>query len=453
MHRGILFRLHAIRFWRRFVITRQVLLSLVCSASKTLAMIALLYLIVTITVLVSAADPLDTFGSGAQGTTRASEALQVTVSASPSTVFAGYTAVGTVNLNASAPAGGVNVTLTSSDTSVFTVPASVTILAGQKSATFTITARAVSSQSQRVITATYGTSSASFFTVKPILLDGVGFDQSWGFASHTATGTVKLNALAPAGGINVTLTSSDTSVVTVPAAVTVLTGQKSATFTSTTGSVTSQSSSTITAIYGISKSTSFTVQPISVILIKVDPPRVIAGYTATGTVFLNTTAPAGGFTVTPASAKPSTAMVPASVIVPAGSNLGTFTITTSSVPSQSPSTITATPGVAASKPITVLPILVRHFEVNPLTVFAGGTATGTVIINNPAPAGGFNVTVTSSIPAVASVPAFVTIPAGSSSASFTIKAGSVTNVSQNTIKVATPGNSDSRPFTVKPPVP
>ena len=107
--------------------------------------------LVTITVLVSAADPLDTFGSGAQGITGASEALQVTVGASPSTVFAGYTAVGTVNLNASAPAGGFNVTVTSSIPVVASVPAFVTIPAGSSSASFTIKAGSVTNVLQNTI--------------------------------------------------------------------------------------------------------------------------------------------------------------------------------------------------------------------------------------------------------------------------------------------------------------
>lgn len=65
----------------------------------------------------------------------------------------------TVGLTGNAPAGGVtNVTLSSSSPAL-TVPASVTIPAGQSSATFTATASNVSSNQQATVTATFGGSS------------------------------------------------------------------------------------------------------------------------------------------------------------------------------------------------------------------------------------------------------------------------------------------------------
>ena len=72
----------------------------------------------------------------------------------PATVAgSGATSTGTVTLNGYAPAGGKLVTLTSSNTSAATVPASVTVFANSTSATFTITALSVTSQASVVITA------------------------------------------------------------------------------------------------------------------------------------------------------------------------------------------------------------------------------------------------------------------------------------------------------------
>jgi hypothetical protein len=66
---------------------------------------------------------------------------------SPSTVVGGNPVQGTINLNAAAPAGGAFVSLQSTNTAVATTPASVTIAAGAKSATFSIATVAVSTTS------------------------------------------------------------------------------------------------------------------------------------------------------------------------------------------------------------------------------------------------------------------------------------------------------------------
>jgi len=61
-----------------------------------------------------------------------------TLSLSPSTITGGASSTGVVTSTQSAPAGGLLVSLSSSDTAVATVPASVTIAAGASSASFTV---------------------------------------------------------------------------------------------------------------------------------------------------------------------------------------------------------------------------------------------------------------------------------------------------------------------------
>jgi uncharacterized delta-60 repeat protein len=83
---------------------------------------------------------------------------------SPTTVTAPANSTGTVTLNGAAPAGGVTVALRSSDTSKATVPASVIVPEGSKSATFVITTRTGKLGGGRnsvTITATLGNSSIS----------------------------------------------------------------------------------------------------------------------------------------------------------------------------------------------------------------------------------------------------------------------------------------------------
>ena len=85
-------------------------------------------------------------------------ALQ-SVNLSATSVTGGNSVIGTVTLSSAAPTGGVQVTL-SSDNSSAQVPASVTISSGQSSTTFTITTTAVTSAQTATIAAHLGTSTA-----------------------------------------------------------------------------------------------------------------------------------------------------------------------------------------------------------------------------------------------------------------------------------------------------
>jgi uncharacterized delta-60 repeat protein len=82
----------------------------------------------------------------------------------PTTVTAPANSTGTVTLNGAAPAGGVSVTLRSSDTGKATVPPTVTVPEGATSATFvitTLTSRLGGGKNPVTITATLGSSSVS----------------------------------------------------------------------------------------------------------------------------------------------------------------------------------------------------------------------------------------------------------------------------------------------------
>lgn len=74
----------------------------------------------------------------ATATTQLAGAL-TSLALNPTTVTAPAKSTGTVTLSGPAPAGGLAVTLTSSDTRKATVPSTVTVAAGQSTATFTVT--------------------------------------------------------------------------------------------------------------------------------------------------------------------------------------------------------------------------------------------------------------------------------------------------------------------------
>jgi uncharacterized repeat protein (TIGR03803 family) len=73
----------------------------------------------------------------------------------PTNVSGGNNSKGTVTLSVAAPSGGATVTLFSSNTSLATVPSSITLQPGQARATFTVTTHRVSSNTRVVIRATY----------------------------------------------------------------------------------------------------------------------------------------------------------------------------------------------------------------------------------------------------------------------------------------------------------
>ncbi len=154
-------------------------------------------------------------------------------------------ATGTVTLSASS-ASPVVVSLSSSDTSEATVPATVTIPANQTSATFDVTAvdDTLVDGNQTVTLTASATGVASATSVITVQDDGdlpppanvltvsvspSTFSES---AASAATGTVT-RSVSSASPLVVTLSSSDTSEATVPTTVTILANETSATFSVT----------------------------------------------------------------------------------------------------------------------------------------------------------------------------------------------------------------------------
>jgi len=243
-----------------------------------------------------------------------------------------------------------------------------------------------------------------------------------GGGPQPSIGTVMLSGLAPAGGAQVTLSSSSAS-ASIPASVTVPAGSTTATFTISTSAVATSTPVTISASYGgTSASASLTVTPAlpRVSSLTLNPTSAIGGSQSTATVMLSGPAPGGGAQVILLTNNQA-ANVPASVTVPAASITATFTISTSAVATSTVVTISASyGGGSASASLIVTPPTVSSLTLNPTSVVGGvQSSTGTVTLSGAAPAGGAQVILLSSNGA-ASVPASVTIPAGSSSATFAV---------------------------------
>jgi hypothetical protein len=259
----------------------------------------------------------------------------------------------------------------------------------------------------------------------------------------TVTGTATLSAAAPAGGAQVAL-SSNNPAATAPASVTVAAGATSATFGVTTSAVAATAAVTISGSYGGATQTgSLTVVPPSVAVLSLSQGSVTGGTAVTGTVTLSGPAPAGGAQVT-LSDNSGAASVPASVTVAAGATSASFSVGTSAVAASTSVTISASYGGGSqSVSLTVLPAVLVSLSLNPNSVVGLlGTSTGTVTLNAPAPAGGAVVTLSDNS-AACNRPATVTIPAGATSATFTVTTGLVVITTTCTVTGTYQGTSRS----------
>ncbi len=179
-------------------------------------------------------------------------------------------------------------------------------------------------------------------------LSSVGVSPSSVTGGQSATGTVTLTSAAPAGGVVVDLSTSN-SAVTVPVNVTVIAGASSANFSVTTSAVSASTTATFAANYnGANKTAALTVKPPVLSSLTLNPTAVVAGSNSTGTIMLSGKAPFGGIVVKAASSKPNRAGVPPTVTVPAGSSSVTFTVTTTAG-SKTSSTISAVYGGMTKK--------------------------------------------------------------------------------------------------------
>lgn len=184
------------------------------------------------------------------------------LTATPSRLVGGGSTTARVTLLAPAPAGGAVVTLDGT-AGLITPPASVTVPAGQKAASFSVATAAVSAGKTATLTAQFdgAVSHVYLSLVPPPALQSIGVNPLNISSGGTATGTVTLNQPA-AGAVAVTLASSDTTAATVPASVNVRDGARSASFNVHARTVSTQKSTTISATCcGSTQTKTVTVQP------------------------------------------------------------------------------------------------------------------------------------------------------------------------------------------------
>jgi probable HAF family extracellular repeat protein len=281
------------------------------------------------------------------------EPLRLTIT--PNRVAGCLNATGRVTLNFPAPAD-LAVTLTDVHPDA-ACPATVTVLAGQTTASFTITTTPVANNSVGFIRATYGgvTRSASL-TVMPISVRSVTFAPSSVVGCKECVGTVTLECPPTLADILVTLVSADPSLVGVPESVVVPIGSMKATFPVTTSAVKAATSVFVTAKANDRfKTGKLTLKPIPPKSVTLFPMALTGGASSAGKVTLECPAGPGDITVKLSSSN-AVAKLPSMVVVPMGATSADFTIDTTKVGAITKVLISANAnGVTRSATLTVNP--------------------------------------------------------------------------------------------------
>ena len=278
--------------------------------------------------------------------------------------------------------------------------------------------------------------------------------------SAPLTGTVTASS-APATNLVVALSSSDATQASVPSTVTILAGQTLTNFSITivndnllngsrtvtlTGSATGYANGTAPIVINDSKTATLTVS--------VPTPVSETAGTVQGTLGISAP-PDVAVTVSMTSSNTASLQVPSTVTIPAGQTSVNFAITIVDdhlINGDQQATITAhvtnwTDGTAA--------VLIQEADNQltlalPTTVYVGAAATATVSIGGTTTTA-VTVTLTSDNPARLTVSSPITIPAGSTSATFTLTAPTASGGATANISATAVGfNAASGAVTVAP---
>jgi len=186
--------------------------------------------------------------------------------------------------------------------------------------------------------------------------------------------------------------------------------------------------------------------------ITASPNPVVGGNPSNGSVALTAAAPAGGAVVALSSVNPA-ASLPASVTVPAGASSAAFVINTAVVAISTAGTLSASyGGVTRTTALTVNPApsaTLSTLALNPGSVVGGTSSTGTVTLTQAAPAAGVVVLLSSSKTTLAKVPASVLVPAGATSANFTVTTVATRKNASATISASHGGVTRTATLSVK----
>jgi hypothetical protein len=285
------------------------------------------------------------------GTTSVSKPLYVrrigplSVTIDPNPTDGPSTATGTVTLDCAAAPQDIRVALSSSSPEVATPGVSTLLIrAGDASGTFPVSVAQVPSSSSATITATANSRVATTQLTVATTLHSLTYQTPSALPGgcQPGLGKVTLSEPAPAGGVVVTLGTTNPA-ASVPPSVMVVEGAQSATFPINTVPVTTTREGVVSATLGsVQLTKALQVRRISPLAVAVTPNLVRGPTTATATVTLECNAAPGSISVSLASNDPLVARPTATLVIPAGSASGTVAVQVAAVSSPRTVTISAT---------------------------------------------------------------------------------------------------------------
>ena len=343
----------------------------------------------------------------------------ITLATPSNLVGVGSTNTGTITLGQAAPAGGLSITLVSDNTSAVTVVSPVNIAAGAASGTFSYTGIAAGTANI--------TANATGYVSSSVTLSATASLISLGAVPTVAPGQsvdlpLSLGTPAPAGGVTINFTSSNTSVATItPASVFIAGGLKVPVANPkvnglTVGTTTINATATGYAPGAQSANVSVSASFPPTFTVPVGTPTNI-------TLTISAPAPSGGITFTLSSDLTSIFTVPANVTVLQGATTANVAITgvapgTTTLRADSPNIVEASSSVSVNSTITLQ---------TPAITTGKQLEVGSYFALNATPPSPVTATLTSSTPSVAVVSSSATILGGA-----TATITNIVNTSANT---------------------
>jgi len=375
--------------------------------------------------------------------------LRPSITFEPASVNGGNPTTGTVSLDGEA---GVDFIINLAQTGGLagtTFPATVTILKGNRSVTFTATPAYTDSPDFVTIQGTFGVQTAvGTFTVLNTEIQAVEVDSANILGGESVKGRVRLSAPAGAGGVTISIALNngahgtlDKTTVTVPAGET-----GSDDFTLTTQLLSAQEIIQISATkqgYPSPPPADVTVRALG-LTFTINPNVVIGGSQfSTGTLTLSEGAPTPGVIISLSSSDTSAATMPPTVSFAKGETEKFFVITSHAVTADKNVTLSASmptvPNVTVKTQNLQVVSLTANVKLTPSTVLGGSAlVAGEVTLSSPAGPDGVLVTLSSSKPSVASVPPNVFVAAGQTKATFSVTSFPVANDTVATIGATLP---------------
>ncbi|MFO0840651.1 MAG: hypothetical protein U1D55_19245 [Phycisphaerae bacterium] len=273
----------------------------------------------------------------------------LTLTATPSSVFGTDPSTGNGTVDSRIVPFGRTVTLTSSNPSVASVPATASVAALRTTFSFTIATYPVSTSTNVTITATEdGVARQTVLTVLPPQLVSVTFTPDPVVGGYSAVATITTNRPVAANWLCSIQGPFPPVYFMTGSIVSFAPGATSTTKPINTQAVNSPVNALITIRPPTGQSPSVSnilqVVPIRAETLTIDPPSVTAGAATLACVTLNAPAPSGGANVALASSDTAIASVQAALLIAAGDSDGCFLVQSHAGPGCAAADISATYG-------------------------------------------------------------------------------------------------------------